>query len=73
MSRKKLPDETSPEWNSCFERALALIREGLESELPEGTSFEQYEEAAIEIATEIVRNRSGGSLRDQIEAGSLRA
>lgn len=55
MSKKKPSDRLSPDQNNLLERAVKLVREILENELPEGTSFEEYEKTALEIANEIVR------------------
>lgn len=41
--------------DKLVERATRIVRELLEDELPEGSSFEEYEEKALEIANEIVR------------------
>jgi hypothetical protein len=55
MTKKKSVDHLSPAQKDRLERAVKIVRELLEDELPEGTSFEEYEKTALEIANEIVR------------------
>jgi hypothetical protein len=55
MTKKKLPNRRYAEQDKRIERAVKIVREILEDDLPDGTSFEEYEKNALEIANEIVR------------------
>jgi hypothetical protein len=50
-----LGDRLSPEDNRRLEQAMKVLRELVEKASPEGSSFEDYEQAVLEITNEIAR------------------
>lgn len=68
-SPKKTPiqdlnDKLSPEARKRLEQATATIRELVKDVLPEGSSFEDYERAVLEITNEIARKELERKLQD---------